>query len=604
MIKDTKDKVVIRFAGDSGDGIQVIGDQMSNSSIIFGNDIRTFPDFPAEIRAPAGSFSGVSCFQICFSSKNIYTTGSKFDVLVALNPAGLISNLDGLKLGGILIVDKDKFNDKNCKRAGYLSNPLFENDFKRNYNLFDINISSMVSKIVDSFGVRFLKFSKYRNMFVLGIIYWMYNRDVNTTIRWIENKFSNKFIVDLNKKILCYGYNYALTSKFTERTIVGESSFLRGKYKNISGNKAIALGILSIARLSNIPMFVTSYPITPASGIFDELIKNKFYKFCVIQMEDEIAAAGAAIGASYGGSLSLLFTSGPGLDLITESLGLSLISEIPIVVVNVQRCGPSTGMPTKSEQTDLLSSVFGRHGECQVVVLSAFSSTDCFWVIFEAFNIAFKYMIPVIVLSDSNLAMSSEPWKVPNAIDLDMMQFSFFENIFSNFLYRNKKNFLKKWTIPGIFNKTNCLGGLEKNYFSGQIDYSPHNHNKMCKFRMNKLKNISLDIPDVEVYGNFSGFFLLISWGSTYGVSRSIFENLYKNGYDIAFLNLRYINPLPRNLKNILNKYKKIAVLEMNLGQLSYILRSNFLVEIFNVECVISKQINEEEITNSVLKFF
>jgi 2-oxoglutarate ferredoxin oxidoreductase subunit alpha len=579
-----QDTVVIRFAGDSGDGMQVTGGQFTTTSALMGNDVHTFPDFPAEIRAPAGTLPGVSGFQLSFSSKEVHTAGDKLNSLVAMNPAALKVNLIDLEEGGLLILNENSFTEKEFKKASYDKNPLESGELE-NFRVFQFPITDLTLNAVKPFKLTHSHASKCKNMFALGIIYWLYYRPIEPTVNWLTKKFENKeSIRDANIAALKAGYNYALTvGLFTERYVVKKAKLKPGKYRQITGNEAFALGAVVLAEKNQKTLLLSGYPITPASAVLQHLSKYQSNNIRVFQAEDEIAAMSATVGAAYGGALAMTVTSGPGFDLKSEALGLAVMTELPCVVINVQRAGPSTGMPTKTEQSDLLMAMYGRHGECPVPVLASKSPSDCFDTILDAFQIAVKYMTPVIILSDGYLATSAEPWLIPSENNIPKLEFS------------------EKWILPGTKDKEFRLGGLEKDSKTGHISYDPQNHQNMVNMRANKIELIKDFISDQEVIGKSSGETLMISWGGTYGSVFTAVELLQQDGHDIALIHLRNLNPFPKNLKNILSNFKNILVAELNSGQLCKLLRAEFLVDARSISKITGKPFLVNELCEMIL---
>jgi len=578
------DTVVIRFAGDSGDGMQITGNQFTTTSAAMGNDVHTFPDFPAEIRAPAGTLPGVSGFQLSFSSKEVHTAGDQLNTLVAMNPAALKVNLIDLEEGGLLIINENSFNEKEFKKAHYETNPL-ENGELENFRVFQFPITDLTLNAVKPFKLTHSHASKCKNMFALGIIYWLYYRPIEPTINWLTKKFEQKEnIRDANIAALKAGYNYALTiGLFTERYIVKKAKLKPGKYRQITGNEAFALGCVVLTKQNQKTLLLSGYPITPASAVLQHVSKYQSEHIRVFQAEDEIAAMSATVGAAYGGALAMTVTSGPGFDLKSEALGLAVMTELPCVVINVQRAGPSTGMPTKTEQADLLMAMYGRHGECPVPILAPKSPSDCFDIIIQAFQIAVKYMTPVIILSDGYLATSAEPWLIPDANTIP------------------KINSSENWIIPGTKDKEFRLGGLEKDIKTGHISYDPQNHQNMVNKRANKIELIKDFIAEQEIMGKSSGETLIISWGGTYGSVFTAVELLQQDGHDIALIHLRNLNPFPKNLKNILNNFNKILVAELNMGQLCKLIRAEFLVDAKSISKVTGKPFLVNELCEMIL---
>lgn len=575
------DQVVIRFAGDSGDGMQLTGGQFTQTSAIVGNDLATLPDFPAEIRAPAGTTYGVSAFQLNFSSLEVHTPGDAPDVLVAMNPAALITNLGQLKKGGILIANSDAFDTKNLELAGYSSNPLQDGSLS-GYHLHSLPISKGTLAAVEGLGLSTKEAARCKNFYTLGLLYWLYNRPLEPTVKWIEEKFSKKpQFAQANHKAMMAGYNLGETlDLFTTRYDVKPAKLPPGKYRNIMGNEAIALGMVAACRQMGLQGFLGSYPITPASDILHEMSRFKQFGFVTFQAEDEIAAICSALGAAFGGALSYTTTSGPGVALKGEAIGLAVATELPLIICNIQRGGPSTGLPTKTEQADLLQALYGRNGECPVPVLAARTPGDCFYTVLEASRIAVKFMTPVFVLSDGYLANGAEPWQIPSASELQEMKTTFHTDPATFRPYDRDEWLSRPWAVPGTPGLEHRIGGLEKENITGNINYSPENHEFMVKLRARKVAQIADDIPELEVMGDPDGGDLLIlGWGSTYGAIRSAVERKRQQGYSVSQAHLRYLNPLPRNLGDVLRRFKHVAIPEMNMGQLSKVIRSEFLID-------------------------
>ncbi len=582
MVKKTKslDEVTIRFAGDSGDGMQLTGTQFTNTSAAMGNDLSTLPDYPAEIRAPQGTLFGVSGFQIHFGSTEINTPGDQCDVLVAMNAAALKVNLRGLVDGGAIIVNTDGFNDKNLKLAGYTSNPLTDNSLVK-YPVYQADITKLTSLALADMNLPTKIVDRTKNFFALGMMYWMYNRSIDNTVAWIKAKFKTKpDIVEANTRVLKAGWNFAETTEiFNVRYDVKAASLPRGKYRNVTGNTAVALGLVVAASKAKLDLFLGSYPITPASDILHELAMFKEYGVKTFQAEDEIAAITSAIGASFGGALAVTTTSGPGIALKTEAIGLAVMVELPLLIINIQRGGPSTGLPTKTEQADLLQALYGRNGEAPVPVLASSTPSDCFDTIFEAARIALKFMTPVMMLSDGYLGNGSEPWKLPNVADLPDISPKFRKDP-NNYLpyLRNETTLAREWAIPGTPGLEHRIGGLEKQDKTGNVNYEPENHNKMVHLRAEKVERIANDIPLASVEGDEKGDLLVVGWGGTYGAIRSAVEAKRAQGKSVSHLHLRYVNPLQKNIGEILYNFKHVLVPEINLGQLIKVLRAKYLV--------------------------
>lgn len=575
------DRVTIRFAGDSGDGMQLTGTQFTHTSAIFGNDISTLPDFPAEIRAPAGSIPGVSGFQINFSSRDIRTPGDEPNVLVAMNPAALKVNLADLEKGAIIVVNSDAFTETNLKKANYTSNPL-EDGSLAGYRMISLPLSDLTANALQGLNLTKKEAERCKNFFALGLMYWLYDRPLDSSLKWIEEKFANKpTLVSANKQALQAGLHYADTTEiFTTHYKVRKAELPQGHYRNVTGNEAAALGFVAASQVAGVPLFYASYPITPASDILHELSRLKNFGVKTFQAEDEIAAMSAAIGAAFAGQLALTGTSGPGVALKSEAIGLAVMTELPVVIANVQRGGPSTGLPTKTEQSDLFQAVLGRNGECPVVVLAPASPADCFHMAFEAFRLATRYMTPVFFLSDGYIANGSEPWRVPAVEDLPRIDVHFRTDPNGFYPYlRDEKTLSRPWVIPGTPGMEHRIGGLEKQHITGDVSYDPENHDFMVRLRAEKIARVANDIPDVEVFGKPQGKLLVVGWGGTYGAITSAVEYLQQRGRSISCIHLRYLNPFPKNLGEILGRFETILVPELNLGQLVWLLRAQYLLD-------------------------
>jgi 2-oxoglutarate ferredoxin oxidoreductase subunit alpha len=600
---ETLQKVTIRMAGDSGDGMQLAGSKFTSASVILGNDVSTLPDFPAEIRAPQGTLAGVSGFQIQFGSTDIYTPGDSLDVLVVMNPAALKVNISDLKSGGNLIVNIDTFTDSNLTKAGYTSNPLTDGSLSK-YKVFQIRISTMNENAVKKFGLHFKQINLTKNFFALGLLCWLYDRPLEPTIEWIKTKFARvKSIADANIETLKAGYYFGETADiFPVQYRVPPARMVPGHYRRISGNEALALGILAGIELAQIDALYSGYPITPASDILHELSKYK-EKIKTFQAEDEIAAIGAAIGASFGGTLGITATSGPGIALKGEAMGLAVILEIPLIILNVQRAGPSTGMPTKTEQSDLLQAMFGRNGESPLAILAPNSPSDCFDIMIQAIRIAITYMTPTLVLSDGYLGNSSDPWLIPNLSNYEKIKVTHPKATEEEFLpYKRNKYLARPWAIPGTKNLEHQIGGLEKNAETGYVSYNPENHQLMTNLRAEKIERIAYDIPKLEVNGPDSGDLLVLGWGSTFGAIFSAVKSLQDQGYNkIASAHLRYLNPFPSNLNEVLHSYKKVLIPEMNLGQLKLLIRGKFLIDAIGFNKVQGKPFQVREIEEKII---
>ena len=603
--KKTKklDSVVIRFAGDSGDGMQLMGDRFTNTAALVGNDLGTFPDFPAEIRAPAGSLAGVSAFQLQFSSKDIFTPGDKLDVLVAMNPAALKMHIEDLKSDGILIANKSNFSPRNLKMAGWENNPL-EDDSLKNYVVYDLEISRLVANATEDMGLSSKVIERTKNFFGLGLLYWMYGRPMDPTKSWLEKKFKNKpELVEANLRALNAGYNFGdITESMATKYEVGAAPLKKGTYRNIVGNYATGLGLLAASQLSKLPLFFGGYPITPASDILHQLSHYKNYGVKTFQAEDEISGIGSVIGAAFTGSLGVTATSGPGIALKTEAIGLGVISELPMVIINVQRGGPSTGLPTKTEQADLLMAMHGRNGESPIPVIAASTPGDCFYVAYEACRIAIKYMTPVFILTDGFIANGSEPWMLPDLDKLKEIKINEPQSRDGQFLAyeRDEKTLARSWAIPGLKGFEHRVGGIEKEHITGNVNYDPDNHDLMVKLRAQKVSSIVNEIPKTEIYGNKTGEILILGWGSTFGAIRSGVESLIEEGKSVSQVHLKWINPLPSDLGEILLKFQKILIPEINSGQLIKIIRSEFLIDAEGFNLVRGKPYTKSQIIDKV----
>lgn len=576
--------VVIRFAGDSGDGIQITGSRFTDTTALAGNDLATFPDFPAEIRAPVGTTFGVSAFQINFGSRRIETAGDDPDVLVALNPAALMVNIARLKPGGMIIVDSGAFTDRNLKKAGYLENPLEDASLEA-YTVLDINITKLVLEAVKEFGLSQKEGLRCKNFWVLGLVYWIYGRDRSDTVDWLRRKFAKRpDIADANIAALNAGNIYAEASEIgglTQLYSIPAAAMPHGLYRTVTGGEALAWGLVAGAELANLKIFFGSYPITPASPVLHSLAKMKQFGVKTFQAEDEIAAICSAIGASYAGSLGITSSSGPGIALKGEAIGLAISTELPLIIVNSQRAGPSTGLPTKTEQSDLYQAVYGRNGDAPLVVLATHGPSDCFEVAIEACRLATKYMTPVMLLTDGYIGNAAEPWLIPNVADREAFPKTFETNAegFKPF-NRDPDTLARHWAIPGTPGLEHRIGGIEKEDGSGNISYEPANHQRMTDLRRDKILNIANDIPEQGVEnGKTDGKLAIIGWGSTYGpISRAV-ENKLADGKDVSHIHLRHIWPLPRNLGDLLRGFDKVIVPEMNDGQLKTVLRDQYLID-------------------------
>jgi 2-oxoglutarate ferredoxin oxidoreductase subunit alpha len=603
VARQERETITICFAGDSGDGMQLTGDQFTVTSALAGNDVSTFPDFPAEIRAPAGTLPGVSGFQVSFSHHDIYTIGDIVDVLVAMNPAALRVNHRDLKKGGILIVNSDNFSENDLRKATYAENPL-ESDSLKDYRVYGVPLSSLTLKAVEDVGLSKRQAERCKNLFALGMIFWLFDRPMEHTLKWIESKFSKlPMIRQANQLALDAGYNYGITMEFAEHYKVKPATLPPGVYRQITGNQALALGSVAAAVQAKRPLLLSSYPITPASDILHELSGYQNFGIKTFQAEDEISAICATIGAAFGGILGLTTSSGPGILLKGEGISLAVTAELPLVVIDVQRAGPSTGMPTKTEQADLLMAINGRHGECPVAVIAPQTPGDCFYIMVEAYRLALKYMTPVMVLSDGYLANGAEPWMLPEIEELPNLEPTFHTDPegFTPYL-RNPETLARAWAVPGTPGLEHRLGGLEKDSVTGNVSYDPLNHQKMVDTRAAKIKGIARDLPLLQVRGPKQGDLLVLSWGGTYGSVISAVEALQAEGKAVASAHLRYLYPLQRNLGDLLKNYKRVLVPELNLGQLCQILRSEFLIDAIPFNKVQGKPFLVSELRNRMLE--
>ena len=583
--RQTIEDAVVLFAGDSGDGSQTIGAQMTQTSAMAGNDVSTHPDYPAEIRAPAGSLAGVSGFQLHFSSQDIFTPGDKCDVLVAMNPAALSENREYLKPNGLLIVNTDNFQKKNLNLAGYVSNPL-EDDSLSQFQIFSIELTRLTHEALAETELTSKEKDLCKNFFALGVIFWLFNRPMDYTLRFIKETLGARYpkFVEPNILALKAGVAFAeATDQVASTYEVKPAKFQPGKYRNIMGNAAAAIGLIAASQKARLQLVYGSYPITPASDILHELSKYKEFGVKTMQMEDEIAAVGSAIGASYGGALGVTGSSGPGIALKGEAIGLAVMVELPLVILNIQRAGPSTGMPTKTEQSDLLQVLYGRNGESPVPVIAASRPSDCFDTAYEAARIALKYMTPVFFLSDNSIANGAEPWKIPEASTLPAMTTRFVSNGSNTEEFmpyaRDEETLARSWAVPGTPGLEHRIGGLEKQDLTGNVSYDPDNHEKMTRLRDEKVARIANDIPPTEVFGQDGDELLVIGWGGTFGTLRTAVKNKQAEGVSVSHVHLRYLNPLPADLGDIISRYQKVVVAELNLGQIATIIRARYLVD-------------------------
>ena len=596
------DRVTIRFAGDSGDGMQLAGLQFTNASAVFGNDVSTVPDFPAEIRAPAGSIPGVSAFQVSFSSYDIHTPGDQPDVLVTMNPAALKAHLADLPRGGTLIVNTDEFTESNLRKALYPVNPL-EDDSLSVFRVIKVPITSMNARALQDSGLNTKQIDRSKNSFALGLMFWLYERPMDSTIRWFTEKFAkNPQVRDANIATMKAGYNFGETAElFPVHYRVPRANLKPGRYRNITGNEATALGFLAASKLTGLPLFYGSYPITPASDILQELARFKNFGVKTFQAEDEISAIGSAIGAAFGGVLGLTGTSGPGLALKSEALGLAVMVELPIVVAAIQRSGPSTGMPTKTDQADLLQAMFGRNGECPVAIVAPATPSECFTYAIEAFRIAVRHMTPTIFLSDGYLGTGAEPWLVPDVDDLARIEVKFATDPATFKPYeRDPQTLARPWAVPGTPGLEHRIGGLEKADITGNVSYSGENHDRMVRLRAEKVARIADDIPDVQVTGPQEGDLLVLGWGSTYGAIRTAAERAQAKNVSVSHAHLRHINPFPKNLGDVLSRFDKVLIPELNLGQLSLLIRARYMVNAVSLNKVTGRPLLIRDVENKI----
>ncbi len=604
------ESMVVRFSGDSGDGMQLTGMQFTDTAAFLGKDLATFPEFPAEIRAPAGTLAGVSGFQVHFGSKDIYTPGDEYDVLVAMNAAALKADLKNLKKGGIIITNTAGFDSRNLRLAEYPegANPLEDNSLD-NYIVYKVNVSNLVKEALSGMGLSNKELERSKNMFVLGMLYWIFDQSPEYTISFIQEKFSkNQSIADANIKALKAGWNYGDTTEiFNTRFKISTSKLPAGTYRNITGNNAAVIALIAAAEKSGTPLFLGSYPITPASDILHELSRYKHMNVRTFQAEDEIAGICSAIGASYGGSLGVTTTSGPGMSLKAEAMGLAVMLEIPLVIINIQRGGPSTGLPTKTEQSDLMQALYGRHGEAPLPVVAAASPADCFEAVYDACKIAIEHMTPVIVLSDGYIANGSEPWRFPTEDQLQPIKAEFVdkpnseEGIF--FPYRRDENYVRPRVKPGTPGLEHRIGGLEKANETGNISYDPNNHELMVKLRAAKIRSIENFIPEQKLdSGNENAKVLVLTWGSTYGSAKAAMMELLEDGCDVAHVHLRFLNPLPKNLGQLLKNHKYVLIPEINDGQLIRVIRDRFLIDAVGLSKIKGLPFTTSEIKNKVIE--
>jgi 2-oxoglutarate ferredoxin oxidoreductase subunit alpha len=585
--------------------MQLTGTQFTKTSAVFGNDISTVPDIPAEIRAPQGSLPGVSAFQVSFSSYDIYTPGDTPDVLVAMNPAALKVHLPDVPKGGIIIVNTDEFNEVNLKKAGYASNPLTDNSLNA-YRVFEVPIGTLNQRALADTGLTAQEIDRSKNMFALGLMFWMYSRPLDTTIKYIDDRFGrrNPKVAEANVKTLKAGYNFGETTEmFAQHYHVPKAKLAPGLYRNITGNEATAMGFLTASKLAGRPLFYGSYPITPASDVLHQLASFKRFGVKTFQAEDEIAAIGSAIGASFGGALGMTGTSGPGIALKSEGIGLAVMVELPLVIIDVQRSGPSTGIPTKTEQGDLLQCMFGRNSVAPLAIVAPSTSSDCFDMAIEAWRIAIKYRTPVIFLSDLYLGVGSEPWLIPDIDTLPRMEPNFATDPATFKPYeRDPETLARPWAIPGTPGMEHRIGGLEKADITGNVNYTAENHDLMTRLRFEKIERIANDIPDLEVYGDEEGDLLVLGWGSTYGVNRTAVQRARAAGKKVSQAHLKHLNPFPKNTGEVLKRFKKVLVPENNMGQLSLLIRGKYLVDAEGLHRVTGRPFTISEVEAKILE--
>jgi len=597
------DRAVVRFAGDSGDGMQLTGEQFTTEAAWAGNDIATLPNFPAEIRAPAGTLFGVSSFQLQFGSRRVYTPGDRLDCLVAMNPAALKVHLRDLKDGGLLILNTNAFEKKNLDRAGYTNNPIDDPALGERYRLHKVDITKLTLEALSDLSLNAKEKDRCKNFFALGLVSWIYTRPIEPTIDWIQKRFTKvPEVAEANRRALKAGYHFGETTEiFGEHYGVEPAEMPPGRYRSMTGNRALAWGILAAAQRTKLPVVYGAYPITPASDILHELSVHKRFRVRTIQAEDEIAAVGTIIGAAFGGAIGLCATSGPGLALKSEGIALAVMAELPIVVFDVQRGGPSTGLPTKTEQADLLQALYGRNSECPVVVLAPSTPGDCFFVAYEAIRIAVKYMVPVIVLSDGYLANGAEPWLIPDPGMLPDIPVHFRTEKEGFHPYvREEATLARPWVRPGTPGLEHRIGGLEKQDVTGNVSYDPDNHELMVKLRAEKVRRVAQDIPPTTIHGPATGELLVVGWGGTYGTISAAVEEAQAAGRQVASLHLRHLNPLPPDLGQILRQYRRVLVPEINSGQLVRVLRAEYLVDAVGYNRVRGVPLQTHEIVDAI----
>ena len=599
------DRAVIRFAGDSGDGMQLTGEQFTTESAWAGNDLATLPNFPAEIRAPAGTLFGVSSFQLQFGSQRVYTPGDRLDCLVAMNPAALKVHLGDLKPGGLLIVNAAAYEKRNLDKAGYAQNPLDDPALAERYRLHKVDMSGLTHEAIKDLPLNTKEKDRTKNFFALGLVSWIYTRPLEPTLDWIGKKFAkNPQFAEANTRVLKAGHAFGETAEFFEESYgIAPAELAPGLYRAMTGNRALAWGLLAAAQRSQQPIVYGAYPITPASSVLEELAMHKRFRIRTIQAEDEIAAATAAIGASFGGAIGVTCSSGPGIALKGEAIGLAITAELPLVILNIQRAGPSTGMPTKTEQADLMQALYGRNSESPLVVLAPATPGDCFYVAYEAVRIAVKYMVPVMVLSDGFLANGSEPWLIPDPATLPPIDIAFRSEKEGFFPYlRDPATLARPWVRPGTPGLEHRIGGLEKQDVTGNISYDPDNHDHMVRTRAEKVRRVAQEIPPTSINGPATGDVLVVGWGGTYGAITAAVERAQAEGRSVASIHLRHLNPLPPDLGHLLREYRKVLVPEINSGQLVRVLRAEYLVDAVGFNRVRGLPLASEDIHDAIIQ--
>ena len=605
VAKDLKelDRAVIRFAGDSGDGMQLTGEQFTTESAVAGNDIATLPNFPAEIRAPAGTLFGVSSFQLQFGNQRVYTPGDRLDCLVAMNPAALKVHLRDLKPGGLLIVNTSAYDKRNLDKAGYPSNPLDDPALSERYRLHKVDMSGLTHEAIKDLALNTKEKDRTKNFFALGLVSWIYTRPLEPTLDWISKKFAKaKDIAEANVRVLKAGHAFGETAEiFSEHYTIDAADMPPGLYRAMTGNRALAWGLLAAAQRSSLPVVYGAYPITPASSVLEELAMHKRFRIRTIQAEDEIAAIASVIGAAFGGAIGVTGSSGPGIALKGEGIGLAVTAELPIVIFDIQRGGPSTGLPTKTEQADLMQALYGRNSESPVVVIAPATPGDCFYIAYEAVRIAVKYMVPVFVLSDGFLANGSEPWLIPDVTTLPPIDVQFRSDPEGFFPYlRDPATLARPWVKPGTPGLEHRIGGIEKQDVTGNISYDPENHDHMVRQRAEKVRRVAQEIPPTSINGPATGDLLVVGWGGTYGAITAAVERAQAEGKSVAQVHLRHLNPLPPDLGHILREYRKVLVPEINSGQLVRVLRAEYLVDAVGYNKVRGLPLPSEEIFEAI----